>query len=55
MLFAGHEVVVSEIGGNTYVFADVDKNGRFDLNTDLVVKVVGVHATELAGGDIKLS
>jgi len=48
--------VVSEIGRDTYVFADTNKDGNFDLNSDLVVKVVGTHATDLAtGGGIVLS
>ena len=52
---SGNSVVVSQVGGNTYVFADVDKNGAFDPNTDLVIKVVGTHESELLGGDIKLA
>ena len=49
------DVVVSEIGGNTYIFADTNKDGNFEYNSDLVIKVVGTHASDLVATDIKLS
>jgi len=47
-------VNVAVIGGDTYVFADTDKDGVFHLNADLMIKVVGTHATELTTGGITL-
>ncbi len=39
-----------QVGGDTYLFVDANKNGTFDVATDLAVKLVGVGA--IANGDL---
>jgi len=44
-----HGVVLDAIGGDTYVFVDVDHNGNLDITKDIVIKVAGV--TNMAQAD----
>jgi Ca2+-binding RTX toxin-like protein len=46
------DVAVSEIGGDTYVFADVNHDGNLNLGSDIVIKLVGTHKAELIGGGV---
>ena len=46
--FAAHgDIAVAEVGGSTFVFADTNKDGNFDFNSDLVIKVTGLHGSDL--------
>jgi hypothetical protein len=56
-VFAGQAgVSVAEIGADTFIFADTDKNGAFDYSSDLVIQLVGTHAaTDLISGGILLT
>jgi len=41
------DVVVADIGADTYVFADTNKDGNFNFDSDLVIKVAGVPSTDV--------
>jgi hypothetical protein len=48
--FSASAVQIGNDGTAFYIFADADKNGHFDDNTDLVIKVSGISASDLTAG-----
>jgi Ca2+-binding RTX toxin-like protein len=51
--FGGNDIAVQYDGtGETRLYADADHNGVFDVGTDVMVRLVGNHAHELAQNSI---
>jgi len=46
-----YAVVSTQVGSDTYVYADLNQNGNFDTSGDLVIKLSGFTQTNLSSND----
>jgi hypothetical protein len=50
-----YAVVSTQVGSDTYVYADLNGNGNFDAAGDLVIELSGFTQTNLSSGDFLFS